>query len=109
MPPIRRSRSIPLAIREYPDASLGDDEMGQPTWVHGHKEYEVERIEGHSIDARARFWFHIKWLGWSAQHNTWEPIRHLKHCQTLVREYVAQNVPRNLWHRIGIPMELNPQ
>ena len=31
--------------------------------------------------------YQVKWVGWEAKHNTWEPIEHLADCHELIVEF----------------------
>ena len=52
----------------------------------GQQQYEVE-----AILQRARKYgiehYEVKWLGWSAAHNTWEPITNLVGCEEKIRNF----------------------
>jgi transposase InsO family protein len=53
-------------------------------------EYEVERVLGHRKVKRGkgtRKEFLVKWLGYKHEHNTWEPEKHLTHCEDLLADY----------------------
>jgi hypothetical protein len=53
-------------------------------------EYEVERVLGHRNVKRSkgtRKEFLVKWLGYEHKHNTWEPEKHLTHCEDLLADY----------------------
>jgi hypothetical protein len=55
-------------------------------------EYEVERVLGHRKVKRGkqiRKEFLVKWLGYEHEHNTWEPEKHLTHCEDLLADYWA--------------------
>jgi hypothetical protein len=55
-------------------------------------EYEVERVLGHREVKRGkqiRKEFLVKWLGYEHEHNTWEPEKHLTHCEDLLADYWA--------------------
>jgi hypothetical protein len=53
-------------------------------------EYEVERVLGHREVKRGtkqiRKEFLVKWLGYEHEHNTWEPEKHLTHCEDLLAD-----------------------
>ncbi|KAJ6785382.1 hypothetical protein PWT90_04540 [Aphanocladium album] len=50
--------------------------------------WEVERIVGARIEVDTYVhWYQVKWKGWSAKHNTWEPKKNLASCQTLIEEF----------------------
>jgi hypothetical protein len=55
-------------------------------------EYEVERVLGHREVKRGkgtRKEFLVKWLRYEHEHNTWEPDKHLTHCEDLLAYYWA--------------------
>jgi hypothetical protein len=55
-------------------------------------EYEVERVLGHREVKRGkqiRKEFLVKRLGYEHEHNTWEPEKHLTHCEDLLADYWA--------------------
>jgi hypothetical protein len=37
----------------------------------------------------------VKWLGYSHEHNTWEPLANLTHCEELIAEYQAAHPPNS--------------
>ena len=39
----------------------------------------VERILGHKRDKDGKFWFKVKWEGFSESDATWEPVNHFFH------------------------------
>jgi chromodomain protein Y len=52
----------------------------------------VERVLGHRKFKRGkgtRKEFLVKWLGYEHEHNTWEPEKHLTHCEELLADYWA--------------------
>jgi hypothetical protein len=56
-------------------------------------EYKVERVLGHREVKRGkqiRKEFLVKWLGYEHEHNTWEPGKHLTHCEHLLVDYWAK-------------------
>lgn len=54
----------------------------------GHREYEVERIDGErQIGGLTEFL--VKWKGYPAEERTWEPMAHLDHSQHAI--YVWRN------------------
>jgi hypothetical protein len=58
-----------------------------PDVINGELEYEVERVLLHRVVGR-RMEFLVKWLGYSQEHNSWEPAEAiLDNCQPLVSEY----------------------
>jgi hypothetical protein len=55
-------------------------------------EYEVERVLGHrKVKSGKQIGkeFLVKWLGYEHEHNTWEPEKHLTHCEDLLADYWA--------------------
>jgi hypothetical protein len=57
----------------------------------GGLEFEVEKLLLHRIRKRGKTEFLVKWLGYPAEHNTWEPLEGMSHCMDLVQEYWAQH------------------
>jgi chromodomain protein Y len=52
----------------------------------------VERVLGHlevKHGKQIRKEFLVKWLGYEHEHNTWEPEKHLTHCENLLTDYWA--------------------
>ncbi|TQV96919.1 chromo (CHRromatin organization MOdifier) domain-containing protein [Cordyceps javanica] len=51
-------------------------------------EWEVECIVDSRIEADTYIhWYQVKWKGWGAKHNTWEPKKNLVSCQDLIEEF----------------------
>jgi hypothetical protein len=63
-----------------PDVIL--DEDGE------HEEYEVEEILRSRLNKRSKRkeWL-VKWKGYGAEHNTWEPIAHLEHAMDQLNDF----------------------
>jgi hypothetical protein len=53
-------------------------------------EYEVETILSSRKQGTVTQYL-IKWLGYDDSENTWEPAKHLKHCQQMLEEFHRQN------------------
>lgn len=53
--------------------------------------YEVEKIVRKRISSTGIPEYEIKWLGWDAIYNTWEPIENLKQIKEMVIEYEKNN------------------
>lgn len=50
--------------------------------------WEVERIVAAHIEAETYIhWYQVKWKGWSAKNNTWEPKKNLASCQDLIDNF----------------------
>ena len=49
-----------------------------PVVIDGENEYEVKEVIGHK-DTNAGRQYLVKWVGYSALHNTWEPEALLDH------------------------------
>ena len=70
------------SVKPPPPPSLIDDVL----------EYEVERVSCHrtrKIGRSVKTEFLIKWLGYGAEHNTWEPEVNLTNCPEVLSEYWA--------------------
>ena len=57
-----------------------------PDLIDGEEEYKVEAVLGHRGTASRRT-FLIRWKGYSAAEDTWEPERNLGNAQPLIKEY----------------------
>jgi hypothetical protein len=60
-----------------------------PIEINDSLEYEVERVLGHREVKRGKGTkkeFLVKWLGYEHKHNTWEPEKHLTHCEDLLAD-----------------------
>jgi hypothetical protein len=53
-------------------------------------EYEVEAILSSRKRGKTTEYL-VKWLGYDESENTWEPIKHLTHCQQMLDQYHQQN------------------
>jgi hypothetical protein len=61
------------------------------------QEFEIERVLDHEkrdhpdeTIKRKQLFLKIRWVGYSAEHDSWEPISNLVHLP-LVREYLSKN------------------
>lgn len=52
------------------------------------QEFEVERIDDHKVNGKTTM-FYVKWKGYSAEENTWEPKSNMAHAADLLQEYEA--------------------
>jgi hypothetical protein len=50
------------------------------------EEWEVEDITGMK-ETEGERWFQVKWAGWPAEYNTWEPEKHLENARKLLNAY----------------------
>lgn len=69
---------------EYVDSSE-EEELGA-MWVHGHREYEIERIISHRVFPEATY-FLVRWSGYTASDDTWLSTSELVHARELLNEY----------------------
>ena len=84
------------ALNEPGKQSYGSDEPTEPVDGPRRKQqkgppkdvYQVERIVG-SRTAHGEAQYLIKWKGWGKQHNTWEPLSHLRNLQADIDAYEA--------------------
>ena len=81
-----------------------DPSMGIPadTARRDYMEYFVEKVLGHTGDSKkpTSMSFHVKWLNYDNSHNTWEPWKNLRLCESL-HVYLRNNnmsrfIPKNL-------------
>lgn len=84
----KRPRAPNGQAKTVPKKSTGAKRGPKPKAVEPDEEYEVERIEDHKRDGKTTL-FLVKWKGYSAKDNTWEPESHLAHAAKLLREYEA--------------------
>lgn len=55
------------------------------------KEYEIESVVDSRVDANTReTQYLVKWMGYSAKDNTWEPEEHLAKCRKFIKKFEAQ-------------------
>jgi hypothetical protein len=75
--------------------SLGRKAVTPPPpvqWLEGEPLYTVESLLDFQVAKKGRkkfYRFLIKWEGYEAEHNKWEPEENLRGCGDLVREYEA--------------------
>jgi hypothetical protein len=55
--------------------------------VEGDLEYEIERIIDHRVHRGHATQYRVRWKGYSAEHDTWEPMSNLRNCRELVQQY----------------------
>lgn len=56
-----------------------------------HEEYVAEEVIRCKWNRRANSWvrdFLASWLGFSAEHNTWEPARNVKNHEQLIKRFL---------------------
>ena len=56
--------------------------------------YEPEKIVA-TRGAKGVTQFHVKWVGYDAKHNTWEPIENLASCEGMIAEFKEREKTRN--------------
>ena len=77
-------------VEPYNDKHKGDSEE--------EKEYEVEKIVDKKLDAFNNVHYLVKWLGYSASENSWEPLENLQTSTILIKQFEnsLQNSKLNL-------------
>jgi hypothetical protein len=60
-----------------------------PVTVDGQLEYEVEEVIAHRGQGRMRKYL-VKWVGYGAEHNSWEPSGHLSKAPERVEAYLSK-------------------
>ncbi|KAH6885840.1 hypothetical protein B0T10DRAFT_550357 [Thelonectria olida] len=64
-----------------PKAKKPEQRASQPEW-------EVEKIVQSQIDAHTQEHFYrVKWRGYAAKFNTWEPKKNLAHCRKAIQDF----------------------
>jgi hypothetical protein len=72
-----------------------------PEIVNGEPEFEVEKILADRTRG-TQLEFLVKWLGFSQEHNSWEPAEViLENCEELVNAYRGQTGARPMGSRAG--------
>ena len=71
-----------------------------PNLIDGAQEYEVETLLAHRQQGQQRQYL-VKWKGYDASHNTWEPARNLVNAEESLKEYKRQ---WNLWTLPCLPL-----
>ncbi|KAL6075865.1 Chromo domain-containing protein [Balamuthia mandrillaris] len=79
----RRARSTTPTRKAAAKAASKTKKVVGTTAERQEKDYEVEEIVGKRVEV----YYKVKWKGYPASQNTWEPEEHLKHCRKLVEEY----------------------
>ena len=59
----------------------------------GNDIYEPEKIIA-TRSAKGVTHFHVKWVGYDAKHNTWEPIENLASCEDMIAEFKEREKTR---------------
>ena len=81
------------AIKDIDSMPLPDLEDDQEVW-------EVEDIEAHKDTSRGRR-FLVKWAGWPAEYNTWEPEENLEGAKAMLRKYLKKRRMYGKWNKPG--------
>jgi hypothetical protein len=94
---------LPLSMRQHPVFHVDRLSPWHGNTVNGHNppppepiqvdqelEYEVERVLD-SRKYRNQYQYLIKWRGYDAGHNSWEPATHLTHSQELVDAFHTEH------------------
>ncbi len=59
-------------------------------------QYEVEAIVDAGIDQDTKqHMYFVKWKGYSAEENTWEPKQNLVGCEQMIQDYDKKNKSKN--------------
>jgi hypothetical protein len=56
--------------------------------------YEPEKIVA-TRGAQGVTQFHVKWVGYDAKHNTWEPIKNLASCEGMIAEFMHGDLQKS--------------
>jgi transposase InsO family protein len=87
--PARYSRLhdvFPVSLLEKWPTAEGQTTLPLPELVDGEEEWDVEDIVEHK-DVGGERRFLVKWAGWPAEYNTWEPREHLQNAEKVLRVY----------------------
>jgi chromodomain-containing protein len=70
-----------------------------PDIIEGNKEWEVEEIIGERVcGVRKKTQFRVRWKGWSATHDTWEPEENV-HAPELIQKFCSKGERDKRPHR----------
>jgi len=71
-------------------------------------EYEVEKIVGRRRVHGSSSEYRVRWKGFGAAEDTWEPVEHLASCRSLVQKYIEHSNARKsrkaYWHADEEPL-----
>ena len=70
--------------------------MPLPDLVDDQEVWEVEDIETHKDTTRGRYL--VKWTGWLAEYNTWEPEEHLEGAKVVLKRYLKKRRIHAKWN-----------
>ncbi|KAH6681077.1 hypothetical protein F5X68DRAFT_243193 [Plectosphaerella plurivora] len=95
--PARKGRAVtkPVARKTYTvvtpeNPNEGEDEEADDDDDSEEQEWEVEKIIGDIIDDKGVHHFQVKWKGFPASDNTWEPKLNLTNCKEQMTAYWAK-------------------
>jgi hypothetical protein len=77
------ARKVPQEVSAEEEEDVADDADPEQEW-------EVEKIVDDCIQDDGVHMFHVKWKGFSADENTWEPKLHLAKCTAQMKAYLAK-------------------
>jgi hypothetical protein len=81
-------------LRHYTTNPTGCKAPPLPTIIDGELEYEVEDLLSHELRSQGRtkrLWYLVRWKGYSAEDNTWEPENNLTNCGEILSAYKAKH------------------
>ena len=76
-----------------------------PITIAGDLYYDVDQVVDHrekKVRKKVAKEYLVKWVGYDAEHNTWEPEAHFEHCPQVVEQYwELVNLRKELTNRTG--------
>lgn len=91
----RMHNVFPVSLLEPWTAT--QDTMPLPDLEDDQEVWQVEDIETHKDTTRGRRYL-VKWSGWPAEYNTWEPEAHLEGAQAIVKKYLKKRRVHSKWN-----------
>ncbi|KAH7374974.1 hypothetical protein B0T11DRAFT_313665 [Plectosphaerella cucumerina] len=89
--PARKGRAVKKPVaRKVPREVSAEEEEDVADDADPEQEWEVEKILDDYIQDDGVHMFHVKWKGFSADENTWEPKLHLAKCTMQMKAYHAK-------------------
>jgi hypothetical protein len=77
-------------LRPPPDIIDGEEEYGVDS-ILDHGDVPVEGTAKSGKRRRKQRQYLVKWTGYSAEHNTWEPVANVRHAPEAIAQYWARN------------------
>ena len=92
----KRKGAPAAAPKQLPAEGATNKRTPQSTFdaAAGKDTYEPERVVAERL-AKGVTQYQVKWVGWDAKHNTWEPLEHLAGCEDLIADMKERKMQRD--------------